>query len=99
GEMEDFERHLPMPNAAQDLEALRAGMKIAAAHGIASVQEASRGVEQLPLYQTLHERGELTMRVRLAFDMTPGLSAHDWEVRLDTYEDARREAAAGGAVS
>jgi predicted amidohydrolase YtcJ len=97
--MEDFERHLPMPTAAQDLEALRAGMRIAAACGIGSVQEASRGLEQLPLYQTLYERGELTMRVRLAFDMTPGLSAHDWEKRLDTYEDARRQAAAGGAVS
>jgi predicted amidohydrolase YtcJ len=97
--MEDFERHLPIPTAAQDMEALRAGMRIAAAHGVASVQEASRGLEQLPLYQTLHERDELTMRVRLAFDMTPGLSAHDWEMRLDTYEDARRQAAAGGAVA
>jgi len=63
------------------------------------VQEASRGLEQLPLYETLHERDELTMRVRLAFDMTPGLSAHDWERRLDTYEDARHQAAAGGAVA
>ena len=97
--MEDFERHLPTPTAAQDLEALQAGMRIAAAHGVGSVQEASRGLEQLPLYQTLHERGELTMRVRLAFDMAPGLSAHDWEKRLDTYQDARRQAATGGAVA
>lgn len=97
--MEDFERHLPTPTAAQDLEALRAGMRIAAAHGVASVQEASRGLEQLPLYQTLHERDELTMRVRLAFDMTPGLSTHDWEKRLDTYEDARRQAVTGDAVA
>jgi predicted amidohydrolase YtcJ len=97
--MEDFERHLPTPTAAQDLEALRAGMRIAASRGVASVQEASRGLEQLPLFQTLDERGELTMRVRLAFDMTPGLSAHDWEKRLDTYDDARRQASAGGAVS
>ena len=97
--MDDFESHLPTPTAAQDLEALRAGMRIAAMHGVASVQEASRGLEQLPLYQTLHERDELTMRVRLAFDMTPGLSAHDWQMRLDTYEDARRQAAAGGAVA
>jgi len=97
--MEEFERHLPTPTAAQDLDALRAGMRIAAMHGIASVQEASRGLEQLPLYQTLREREELTMRVRLAFDMTPGLSAHDWEQRLDTYEDARRQAATGGSAA
>ncbi len=88
--MEDFERYVPAPTAAQDLVALKAGMRIAAAHGIGSVQEASRGLEQLPLFQTLAERGELTMRVRLAFDMTPGLAAHDWERRLDTYDDARR---------
>jgi len=93
--MEDFERCLPASTAAQDLAALKAGMEIAAAHGLASVQEANRGLEELPLFQTLYERGELTMRVRLAFDMTPGLSAHDWEKRLDTYEDARHQLPAG----
>jgi predicted amidohydrolase YtcJ len=93
--MEDFERYLPAPTAAQDLASMRAGMEIAAAHGIASVQEANRGLEELPLFQTLDERGELSLRVRLAFDMTPGLSSHAWDNRLDTYEDARRVLPAG----
>ena len=88
--MDDFARLLPAPSMAQDLDALRAGMKIAATHGIASVQEASRGLEQLPLYEPLRQGGELTLRVRLAFDMTPGLSARDWEKRLDDYEGAKR---------
>jgi predicted amidohydrolase YtcJ len=86
--MDDFERYLPARNAAQDLEALRAGMKVAAAHGVASIQEASRGLEQLPLYETLREQGELTLRVRLAFDMVPGLESTAWKQRLDLYHEA-----------
>jgi len=42
-DMDDFEKHLPAPSTDEDLESLRAGMKIAAASGVASVQEASRG--------------------------------------------------------
>lgn len=86
--MDDFERYLPARNAAQDLDALRKGMKVAAAHGVASIQEASRGLEQLPLYETLREEGELTLRVRLAFDMVPGLESAAWAQRLDLYREA-----------
>ncbi|HJX20944.1 MAG TPA: amidohydrolase family protein, partial [Steroidobacteraceae bacterium] len=88
--MDDFERYLPARIAAQDLEALRAGMKVAAAHGVASIQEASRGLEQLPLYETLREQDELTLRVRLAFDMVPGLESTAWKQRLDLYREALR---------
>ena len=86
--MDDFERYLPTRNAAQDLEALRTGMKVAAERGVASIQEASRGLEQLPLYETLREQGELTLRVRLAFDMVPGLELAAWKRRLDLYQEA-----------
>ena len=89
--MDDFERHLPAPNTEQDLDALRAGMKIAAARGIASVQEASRGLKQLSLYAAHRERDELTMRVRLAFDMLPGIGLDAWAHRLDLYDEAARE--------
>jgi len=90
-DMDDFEKHLPTRSTDEDLEALRAGMKIAAASGIASVQEASRGLKQLPLYQSLREGGELTMRVRLAFDMMPGIGLDAWVRRLETYEEAARD--------
>jgi predicted amidohydrolase YtcJ len=86
--MDAFERYLPARNAAEDLDALRTGMKVAAAHGVASIQEASRGLEQLPLYETLREEGELTLRVRLAFDMVPGLDSAAWKQRLDLYREA-----------
>jgi predicted amidohydrolase YtcJ len=91
GAMDDFEKHLPKPSTEQDLEALRDGMKIAAASGIGSVQEASRGLKQLALYDTLRERGELSMRVRLAFDMLPGIGLDAWARKLDLYEEASRE--------
>lgn len=64
-------RHIPQRTREQDLEALRAGVRRAASRGIASVQEAGDGQNQLPLWQALRERGELTLRVRLAFDLTP----------------------------
>ena len=88
--MLDVTRHVPRSRES-DLDALRAGMRIAASRGIGSVQEAGEGLDQLPMWQSLSESGELTLRVRLAFDMTPGLSMGDWSKRLDEYERARRD--------
>jgi len=82
-------RNLPPRRAEMDLASLRAGMRVAASKGIASVQEAGDGLAQLSLYETLRERGELTMRVRLAFDMIPGLDSAGWDKRLEEYETAR----------
>ncbi|OLC27932.1 MAG: hypothetical protein AUH40_00250 [Chloroflexi bacterium 13_1_40CM_65_17] len=90
GAMDDFERHLPKRTRDEDLDAIRAGMRLAASKGIASIQEASRGFDQVPLYATLHERGELTLRVRLAFDMGPGHPMDAWSRRLELYSEAAR---------
>ena len=68
-------RHIPARSRDQDLEALRAGMRVAAEHGIGSVQEAGEGQDELELWDALREADELTLRVRLAFDMVPGLDA------------------------
>ncbi len=84
-------RHIPRRTIAEDLDALRSGMSVAASRGIASVQEAGEGQDQLPLWKSLRESGELTLRVRLAFDMTPGIEMRDWERRLDLYEEMRRD--------
>lgn len=88
--MQGVRRHLPQSTPEMDREAVRAGMRLAASHGIASVQEAGRGLKQVAMYQELLERGELTMRIRLAFDMEPGLDAAEWERRLDLYQEAAR---------
>jgi len=89
--MIDFERHLPKHTHEEDLDALRRAMRLAASRGIASIQEASHGLERLPLYDALSERGELTLRVRLAFDMAPGYSIEAWEKRLELYREAGRQ--------
>jgi predicted amidohydrolase YtcJ len=92
--MLDVTRNLPVRTAEMDIAALRAGMRLAASRGIASVQEAGDGIHQLPLYEALRERDELTMRVRFAFDMVPGLDADEWERRLNQYEEASRSSKA-----
>ena len=84
-------RHIPRRTFAEDLDAMRSGMRVAASRGIASVQEAGDGQDLLPLWKSLRESGELTLRVRLAFDMTPGMEMRDWEGRLDLYEEMRRD--------
>jgi len=88
--MLDVMRNLPPRTADMDIAALRAGMRLAASRGVASVQEAGEGMAQLSLYETLRERDQLTMRVRLAFDMIPGLDSAGWSKRLDEYEAARK---------
>lgn len=75
-------RRIPQRTEDEELEALRAGMRLAASRGVASVQEAGDGQNQLRLWELLREGGELTLRARLAFDLTPGTD-------LDAYGEAR----------
>lgn len=58
---------VPPPTKEEELEALREGMKYAAAHGITSIQNASGSVEEFSLYETLLKNGELTLRSSTAF--------------------------------
>jgi predicted amidohydrolase YtcJ len=88
--MLDVMRNLPPRTADLDIVALQAGMRLAASRGVASVQEAGEGLAQLSLYETLRERDQLKMRVRLAFDMIPGLDSAGWGKRLDEYDAARK---------
>ncbi|HSS60248.1 MAG TPA: amidohydrolase [Candidatus Limnocylindrales bacterium] len=73
--METVTRHIAAPTRDEDLDALRAGMRLAASRGIGSVQEAGDGQNQLSLWTHLRDAGELTLRVRLAYDLTPGFDA------------------------
>ena len=66
-------RAIPGRTREGDLDALREGMRLAASRGIGSVQEAGDGHNQLELWAGLRDAGELTLRVRLAFDLTPRL--------------------------
>ena len=97
--MLDVTRNLPARTAEMDVAALQAGMRVAASHGIASVQEAGDGLDQLALYDALRERDQLTMRVRLAFDMVPRLDPDEWERRLGEYAEAARSRADDAWIS
>lgn len=97
--MLSVQRELPPRTSGQDLDALRAGLRLAASRGIASAQEAGEGLDQLKLYDSLREGDELTLRVRLAFDMVPGLDAASWTRRLDMYEEAARGRPANDWIS
>ena len=92
-------RHIPARTRSEELDALRAGMRLAAAHGIASVQEAGHGLDQLPLWDALHAAGDLTLRVRVAFDVVPGMGLTEWKHRLDEYEEVTRARAPNGWVT
>jgi predicted amidohydrolase YtcJ len=83
---------IPARSRAEDVEALRQGMRLAASRGVVSVQEAGEGLDQLPLWETLLEEDALTLRVRLAFDMTPGHGLEEWGRRLELYGEASRRA-------
>ena len=83
--------HIPARSNDQELDALRAGMRLAASRGIGSVQEAGEGQHQLHLWKALRDAGELSLRVRLAFDMVPGLAAATWNRRLDEYAELSRD--------
>ncbi len=87
--MEAVARVMPRPSRDQDLESLRAGMRVAASRGIGSVQEAGDGQRQLGLWQALHDSGELTLRMRLGFDMTPGIGMEAWVRKLREYKELR----------
>src|SRR5713226_5956735 len=86
-------KRIPSRTAEEELDALRAGMKMAASRGVASVQEAGNGWDQLRFWDALRDSGDLTLRVRLAFDMTPNVDEAEWARRLDTYESVSRERA------
>ena len=67
-------RLVPNPSQAKKLDALRQGMQLAAALGITSIQNASGSADDVALYQELLKRGELTLRVSVAFSMGRNLS-------------------------
>ncbi|MFN0118936.1 MAG: amidohydrolase, partial [Blastocatellia bacterium] len=62
-------RLIPAPTRERRLQALRDGMKMAAALGITSLQNASGSPEELALYAELAQKGELTLRAGIAFSM------------------------------
>ena len=88
-----FRRVIPIPSREERLEALRAGMKEANRVGLVRVHcagndgLASSDFENLDLYDELHKKGELSLRMYVAFEMDPpGLNPE----KLAKIEQARK---------
>ncbi|MDX2043357.1 MAG: amidohydrolase [Acidobacteriota bacterium] len=54
---------IPDPTEAEMIESIKAAMRYAAENGVTSVQDMSASPDVLGVYQTLLQRGELTVRV------------------------------------
>src|SRR5260370_3522047 len=79
---------IPKPSRAEQLLALRAGMKWANEHGITRVQRAGGDFEVLDLFDEMRQRGDLTLRMYIAYFLNPPeLRPQD----LDAIEHARKK--------
>lgn len=66
---------VPAPSKADQLDALRKGMNLAASLGITSIQNASGSEEELRLYQRLLSENELMLRYAAAFSVGENTSS------------------------
>lgn len=64
---------VPEPTRADKLLALRAGMKWANEHGITRVHSAGGDFESLDLYEEMRRRGDLYLRMYVAYFLDPPL--------------------------
>ena len=81
-------RIIPKPTRAEKLLALRAGMKWANEHGVTRVHSAGQDFEVLDLFDEMRRRGDLTVRMYIAYFLNPPeLRPQD----LDAIEHARKK--------
>jgi predicted amidohydrolase YtcJ len=77
--MDLVEHALTPPTRAEQLDALRQAIAHAHKFGLTSVQNASGSSDELDLYATLRESGELELRVYNALSADPAISDKDIE--------------------
>jgi predicted amidohydrolase YtcJ len=71
GAMDYVRNLLPQPSEAEKRELLRRGLAETAALGITSVHNMDGDAEQMALYASMLEAGELSLRVYLPYSITP----------------------------
>src|SRR5437899_6488375 len=62
---------IPKPSRVEQLLALRAGMKWANEHGITRIHSAGQDFEALDLFDEMRRRGDLTLRMYIAYFLNP----------------------------
>src|SRR5467141_4096371 len=79
---------IPKPSRAEKLLALRAGMKWANEHGITRIHSAGQDFEVLDLFDEMRHRGDLTVRMYIAYFLNPPELRHE---DLDAIEHAHKK--------
>ena len=74
----------------QKLSHIRLGMVEANSHGVTGVVNATGDIPEMELYQELHQRGELTVRMTTAFATDVGVRHTISPEELATFDEARR---------
>jgi predicted amidohydrolase YtcJ len=74
----------------QKLSHIRLGMIEANSHGVTGVVNATGDIPEMELYQELHQRGELTVRMSTAFATDVGVRHTISPEELATFDEARR---------
>ena len=90
---------VPKPTRAEKLLALRAGMKWANEHGLTRVHSAGGDFEILDLYDEMRHRGDLTLRMYIAyFSNPPALRPQDIEAIEAAHKKFHDDWISAGAV-
>jgi len=84
--MELVRRALPPLSEATELDLFEQAMRLAAATGLTSLQDACIPPGRFEIFSKLREARRPVLRVRLAQMMEPGLTLAEWERRLTDYE-------------
>ena len=78
---------MPAPSWNEELDLLEQAMRLAARHGLTSVQDAGVPPDEFAFYEALRERGRMPVRVRLAQRLEPGHAMVDLDRRLREWEE------------
>jgi len=84
------QRLVPKPTLTELMSAVRDGMRFANSRGVTTVLNASGDLHEMDLYQTLHSRGELTIRTTTAFSSGYGTRHTLSPQELEDFETGRR---------
>jgi predicted amidohydrolase YtcJ len=77
---------IPIPTEAEDRDAMAAAIAGFHRDGITAAQDAMGDLDNLRFFARLADEGRLPLRVRIALDLSHGLSLAEWRDRLDAYE-------------
>jgi len=100
-----FQRVVPIPTREERLDAVRAGMReanrvgLVRVHCAANVGLASSDFENLELYDELHRKSELSVRMYVAFEMDPpGITAKKSQLIEQARKKYHDEWVSAGAI-